>query len=427
MAQTEAQVVGAELEKTKTKVPVLFDRDAYFYGNIEKRPVDKVSARDMRVPLELRPGGRFGYFDPAGGDLGRGDGPTFDKATVSTVHLKFAVEWQKKAQWATDDTRKSVVNSFRHLLAKSMGEFRRQLDSQLMTAGDGVVATVTSVATSGGKDTITCTTDGYRIRLLRFGQYVSVYDSTIAAARAITPVSPGDSEGTALRIDLIDMSNHKFRVSGTYTSITAGDKVVVAGLSGANPVGLLGVKYHHSDASTGTWLGFARDVTPEIRANRVNANSGPLKLTYARLLVNKIRDRVGLENGVKMQAWTHPAQVQGLEELGQSVQVINRTTEKSPNLDLYFSVNSIAGTPIKESNSWDRTRIDWVVNETWGRAEMNAPGYYEEDGVKLFPVRGASGGVAAASLFYIVVSFNTFVDNPAICGYIDSLEVPSGY
>lgn len=427
MALTETQMVGAELEKVKTKVPVLFDRDAFFYGNVEKRPVEKVSARDMRVPLELRPGGRFGYFDPAGGDLGRGDGPTFDKATVSTVHMKFAIEWQKKAQWATDDTRKSVVNAFRHLLAKSMGEFRRQVDSQLMTAGDGILATVTSVATSGGKDTVTCTTDGFGVRLLRFGQFVSVYDSTVAAARAVTPVSPSDAEGTACRIDNIDVPNKKFRCAGAFASITAGDVVLPAGLTGANPVGLLGVKYHHSDASTGTWLGFDRSTTPEIRANRVNAGSGPLKITYARLLLNKIRDRVGLENGMKMQAWMHPCQVQAYEELGQAVQVINREQSKSQGLDMYFSIAQLAGVPIKESNSWDKKRIDFVVNETWGRAEMNAPGFYEEDGVKLFPVRGNSGGVAAASLFYIVASFNTFVDNPAICGYIDSLEVPTGY
>lgn len=427
MAQTETQVVGAELEAVKKKVPTLFDRDSFFYGNVEKRPVEKVSARDMRVPLELRPGGRYGYFDPAGGDLGRGDGPTFDKAVVSTVHTKFAVEWQKKTQWATDDARKSVVNSFRHLLAKSMQEFRRQTDSQLMTAGDGAVGTITSVATAAGKDTYTCTTDGWGVRLLRFGQYVSIYDSAFAGARVITPVSPSDMEGTSCKISSIDIANKKFTINGTAAALTAGDRVVVSGLTGASPVGMLGVAYHHSDASTGTWLGFDRSLVPEIRANRVNAGSGPLKLTYARLLLNKIRDRVGLENGVKMQAWMHPCQVQAYEELGQAVQVINRTNAKEQGLDLYYSVTQLAGVPVKESNSWDKTRIDFIVNDTWGRAEMNPPGFYEEDGIKLFPVRGASGGVAAASLFYIVASFNVFVDNPAICGYISDLEVPTGY
>jgi hypothetical protein len=426
MAQTETQVVGGELETVRKKVPALLERDSFFYGNIEARNVEKVSARDMRIPLELRPGGRFGYFDPSGGDLGRGDGPTFDKATISVVHVKFAVEWQKKAQWATDDARKSVVNSFRHLMAKSMQEFRRQLDSQLMTAGDGAVATVTSVATASSKDTITCSTDGWGVRLLRYGQFVSIYDSAFAAARVITPVSSADLEGTSCRISSIDLQNKKFTLNGTVTSITAGDRVVVSGLTGANPVGMLGVNYHHSDASTGTWLGFDRATTPEIRANRVTA-SGPLKLTHARLLLNKIRDRVGLENGTKMQAWMHPCQVQAYEELGQAVHVINRTNAKAQGLDLYYDVTQLAGVPVKESNSWDKTRIDFVVNDSWGRAEMNPAGFYEEDGTKLFPVRGVSGGVAAASLFYLVASFNVFLDNPAVAGYISDLDVPSGY
>lgn len=425
MALTETQVVANELETVHKKVPVLFDRDSLFYGNIEKRPVEKVSNRDMRVPMEIRPGGRFGYFDPAGGDLGRGDGGTFEKATVSTVHLKHAVEWQKKAQWATDDSRKAVVNTFRHLLAKAMSEFRRQVDSSLMTGGDGVVATVTSVNTAGGKDTITCTTDGFGVRLLRFGQFVSIYQSNLSAARVITPAS-GALVGTACQIDLVDYANKQFRLNGATTGIIAGDKVVLEGLSGANPVGLLGVPYHHSNASTGTWLGLDRATLPEIRANRVNA-SGPLALSHARLALNKIGDRIGLENGIKVTAWMHPCQVQAYEELGQLVQVINRSGGNKQGLDLYFDVSQIAGAPIRRSYSWDKTRIDFIVGEVWGRAEMNPPGFYEEEGRRLFELRGASGGVAAATIFYIVASFNMFTNNPAACAYIDGLTVPSGY
>jgi hypothetical protein len=426
MALTETQVVANELEAVKKKVPTLFDRDSLFYGNVMKRPVDKVSARDMRVPLELRPGGRFGHYNPAGGDLGRGSGPEFDKALVPTVHLKHGVEWHKKAQWATDDARKSVLDTFRHLLAKSMAEFRRQNDSLLMTGGDGAVATITSVSTSGGKDTYTCTTDGFGVRLLRYNQYVTVYNSGITAARAANPSTADDQDGTSLRIDQVDLANKTFRVAGTFTSAGVGDRVLISGLTGANPVSLLGVPYHHSDASTGTWLGLGRDTNPEIRANRVNATSGPLSPSHARLALNKIGDRVGLENGMKVQAWMHPAQVQAYEELGQAVHVINKGAREQ-GLDLFYDVMQLAGAPIKKSYSWDKTRTDFIVQETWGRAEMHAPGFYEEEGRKLFELRGESGGVAAATIFYLVASYNTFVDNPALCSYISNLLVPTGY
>lgn len=426
MALTESQVVAGELEVVQSKVPVLFDRDSLFYGNVEKRDAEKVSNRDMRVPMEIRPGGRFGYFSPDGGDLGRGDGQSFEKALVSTVHLKHGVEWQKRAQWATDSARKSVVNAFRELLAKAMAEFRRQVDSSLMTGGDGAVATITSTSTAGGQDTFTCTTDGFGVRLLRYGQFVSIYPANLSAAKVITPSAGATLVGTAAQIDMVDYGTKTFRIKGATTTPAAGDRVVIEGLSGANPVALLGVPYHHNNASTGTWLGLDRAQFPEIRANRVAA-SGPLALAHARLAMNRIGDRLGIDNGTKAQAWMHPCQVQSYEELGQQVQVVNRNGGNSQGLDLYFDVMQIAGVPIRKSYSWDKTRIDFVLNDVWGRAEMNPPGFYEEEGRRLFELRGPSGGVATATIFYIVASFNTYVNNPAACAYIDSLSVPAGY
>ena len=417
MAQTETQVVAAELERVAEKVPLLFERDAMFYANVEKRPVEKVSARDMRVPLEIRPGGLFGYFDPAGGDLGRGEGPTFEKATVSTVNFRYAVEWHKKTQWATDDARKSVVNSVRHLLANSMKEFRRMVDANLMTAGDGVIGTI-SVVGGAGPYVLTLGTDGYGTRLIRHGQKVNIYNATLATHR-----TAADERS----VTLVDSDAKQITISGgAIAGITAGDKVVASGLAGANPVGILGVPYHHNNASTGTWLGLDRAIYPEIRANRITA-SGSLALSHPRRAINKIGERLGLENGIKMKAWMHPCQVQAYEELGQLVMQINKTDSAKEGMDLFFDVQQIAGIMVRKHFNWDKTRIDFIVDEVWGRAEMHPAGFYEEEGRRLFEVRGASGGVAAATLFYLVASFNTFTNRPPGTAYISDLAVPSGY
>jgi hypothetical protein len=417
MAQTETQVVAAELERVSPKVPTLFERDAMFYANVEKREVEKVSARDMRVPLEIRPGGLFGYYDIAGGDLGRGEGPTFEKATLSTVNFKYAVEWQKKTQWATDDARKSVVNSVKHLLANSMKEFRRMVDSNLMTGGDGVIGTITSF-TGTGPYVLTLTTDGFGTRLIRHGQKVNIYDTTLATDR-----TTGDERS----VTKIDPEAKTVTIAGgVITGIANGDKVVSSGLSGANPVGIFGLPYHHNSASTGTWLGLDRSTYPEIRANRITA-SGSLALSHPRRALNKIGERLGLENGLKLKAWMHPCQSQAYEELGQLVTHINKTPNANEKMDIYFDIQQIAGVPVKKHFNWDKTRIDFVVDEVWGRAEMKAAGFYEEEGRRLFEVRGPSGGVAAATLFYLVVSFNTFINNPPGCSYISDLTVPTGY
>lgn len=419
MALDESMVVATELERVDTKVPLLFDFDDVFYSSIEKRNVEEVSSRDMRIPLELRPGSAFGFFDPNGGDLGRGSGPTFDKAVIGSVHMVQRVEWTFQSQISTDSTRKAVINTFKTVLAQAMKEFRRQVDSQCMTAGQGVLATPSAVSAAGGTsggDRWTCasTTDGFKARLLRFGQTVGIYNTGLTAKLG---------EAT---INYLDYAGGIFDTYPALAGVASTNKIVASGLASSSPVGMFGVPYHYSNAATGTWLGFNRANTPEIRANRVNA-AGALALPFARLAINKIGDRVGINEMSKATAWMHPCQKQAYEELGQLVSIIQKAP-KEEGLDLYFNDNmQMAGCPVKCSFSWDKTRIDFVVSEIWGRAELNPAGFYQVGGQRFFPIRGASGGVAAASIFYIVASFNLFINNPARASYIDGLTIPSGY
>jgi len=417
MAVVEAQVAATELEKVIPKVRVLFERDDKFYANIKKRDVEKISHRQMRVPLELRPGGSFQYFNPDGGDLGRGGGPTFDKAVLNSVFLSENIEYTKLTQWATDDARKAIVNSVRRLTATALDEMRRQLDSQMMQTGDGVIGVVTTDTPAGGSNVITLTTDGFGARLMRYGQLVQVWDAALAVKRG---------EGT---ITQWDVENKTISITPTIAAVAPTDKIVTAGLAApASLPALFGVPYHHSNASAGTWLGFSRSTTPEIRANRVNAGGSGLSLPLPRLAINKIGNRVGIENSISPRAWTHPCQQQAYEEIGQLVSIIQKAA-KEESLNMYFGGSNmqLAGAPVTPSYNWDKTRIDFVVDEVWGRAEILPIGFYTTDGRKIFEIRGPSGGVATAEIFYMVVGMQTYVSNPAACSYIDNLAVPVGY
>ncbi len=423
MAGNEAQVVGAELERVLPKMPTLFDRDDVFYSSLDKRPTEVISSRDMRVPLELRPGGKFGYYSPDGSDLGRGDMSTYDKAIVNSVHMRHAVEFTTKTMWSTDNNRKAVINAFKANLASAMKEFRRAVDSQAMEDGTAALGTITSVSTAGGVDTYTLTTDGFGAKLLRFGQNINIYNSALTVCRT----AGGPLNETT--ITFFDLANKTIKVTPAVAGATAGDIIVTSGIQSIPPVGLLGVKYHDSNASTGTWLGFDRALTPEIRANRVNANSSALTLPLPRLAINKIGDRVGMSYKKRCVAWTHPAQQQAYEELGFNVIRIDKAA-KEEGLDLYFNDSmKIAGAPLKTSYSWDRTRIDFIDLDVWGRAELHPAGFYQnpDNNQRVWEIRGPSGGIATAWIFYIVASFNIFMNNPAAASYIDSLAVPSGY
>src|SRR3990167_2976972 len=117
MALAETQVVGTELETVSKKLPMLFERDDAFISSIEKKKVEVVSNRDMRIPLAIRPGGKFGHYSPSGGSMGRGGAAEFDKAVMPVVHLREAMGYELLAEMDTDITRKAVVNVIRKIVA----------------------------------------------------------------------------------------------------------------------------------------------------------------------------------------------------------------------------------------------------------------------------------------------------------------------
>jgi hypothetical protein len=418
MAVSESQVAALELERVIPKVRTLFERDDKFYAHLKKRgDVEKISNRQMRIPLELRPGGSFQYFNPDGGDLGRGGGPTYDKAVVNSVFFSENIEYTKLAEWSTDDERKAIVNGVRRLVATALDELRRQIDAQLMQDGSGVIGTISGASTAGGVDTYVLNSDGFGARLMRYGQTVQVFDTTLATLKGSGVITKWDVE------------NKTIEVTPAIAGVIATDKIVTNGISSpASLPALYGVPYHHSNASTGTWLGFSRSATPEIRSNRVNAGGSGLSLPLPRLAMNKIGNRVGIDNNYKPTAWTHPAQVQAYEEIGQLVIMINKSGGKSDGLDMYFDGKmQMAGANLRQSFNWNPTRIDFIVDEVWGRAEILPIGFYKTDGRRIFELRGPSGGVATADIFYMVNGMQTFVNNPAATAYIDNLAVPTGY
>lgn len=418
MAGNESQVLAAELEHVESKIPILFDRDDTFYSRLEKVPGEMVSSISARIPLEIRPGGKPGYYSSDGGDMGRGDMPTYDKATITYSEIKHALEWTTRRKWGVNNSRKAVIDAFRRDIASAMKEFRRYNESQCMTAGNAVMGTITSATTAGGVDTYTLTTDGFGAKLLRYGQNINVYNSTLTTNR---------TSGGETSISFLDLANKQIQCSAV-TNVTGGDLIVASGQTATPPVGLLGVFYHASNASTGSWLGFNRATTPEIRANRVAAG-GTLTLPMPRLAINKIGDRIGIaELGRKLDAWMHPCQQQAYEELGFEALRIDKSA-RDEGLDLYFNDNMrMAGAPVRKSYLWDRTRIDFVDYSVYKRIEFVTPQWYKDDnGLRYFVVRAASGGVQTSNLAYLVVGWNMFVNNPGGVSYIDTLTVPSGY
>src|SRR5216684_4075467 len=200
-AQANANVVALQLEKVRDKVPLLYERDDILLTMIQQRgDVEKVSSRNMRLPLQVNPGGKAGSYNADGGDLGRGSGTAYDVAQVSPIFFRFAIEITKLVEYATTGRERAIENAAKREVANGAA-------------------------------------------LVYVGQTVQVYDTTLTTNRGTCNVTAADPiNAQTITVDVVP------------TGTVATDVIVHDGLSGAQPVSLFGIKYHQNAATTGTWL-----------------------------------------------------------------------------------------------------------------------------------------------------------------------------
>jgi hypothetical protein len=417
-AMSNSQTIALQLEKVRDKVPLLYERDDVLLSMIQQRgDVEKVSSRAMRLPLQVNPGGKAGSYNADGGDLGRGSGTAYDVATISPVFYRFAVEITKLVEYASNAREKAIENAAKKEVANGMKQFRAFLDKLMQTAGNGVLG---SIATGGISGTTFTMNVPPGAALVYVGQTIQLYDSTLTTNR-----------GTANVVACDPITAQTITVDVVPTGTVVGDLIVHDGLSGAQPVSLFGVPYHQNNATTGTWLNLNRATYPvQLATPRVNAGNAALTPANVRLAINKVRKSLGINQVGKLIAYTSVEQEHAWENLGISIsQIIKEGGSSSGNdLDLLFTGRkTMSGVPIKSSVNANQTRVDFLDLSHWGRAVMKDIDFFEIGGQTVFPIYGASGGIAASYIFYFDTGFQVFDDSPRSGAYIDALARPAGY
>jgi hypothetical protein len=416
-AMVNADTVAVQLEKVRDRIPMLYERDTdgTFYSKVEKKG-DKVSTRNMRIPLQLRPGGRGGLYSPDGGDMGRGSGTKYDVAQVTPVHIRFACEINKLAEWGTDSGEKAVEQVAKKEVKNSMSQFRSFIDKLCQRSSTGQLGAISTFAST----VWTLAASNFRAdQIFHVGQAVALADSGLTTVR-----------GTAV-ITLVDRVAGKITVDVNPGGIANGDIILVEGSTVATgsvtSTALFGITYHQNNSTSGTWLNLTRANYPEVITPSVNAGSGFLTTAQIRLAINLIRANLGLDAVKSLAAYTHIAQEHAYEDLGIVISEIIKQGSSDQEMDLFFGKKKMAGVPIQTSFNADPTRIDFLNFDAWGRAVMKDVDLFDVNGTTVFPVYGASGGLAAAVLYYYVTSFQLFNENPRKGSYISSLAIPSGY
>ncbi|MFZ3244680.1 MAG: hypothetical protein WA855_17615 [Candidatus Acidiferrales bacterium] len=393
----------------------------------QRGDVERVSSRNMRLPLQIRPGGKAGLANLDGGDLGRGSGTTYDVAQVTPVFFRHAVEITKLVEYSTNSPEKAIENAAKREVKNNMAQFRSFLDKVVQTAGNGVLGTIGSIVTTGlpsgvGAQINLVTPPG--AALFYYNQTIQFYDPTLTTNRNV-------AANVTTNILLVDPFNKFIQIDNLPTGVSVCDAVVHDGLTGAQPVSLFGVPYHQSNATTGTWLNLNRATYPvELATPHVAGNNAAITPGAVRLAINKVRKALGTSQVGKLIAYTALEQENAWEQLGISIsQIIKEGAGgRASDLDLLFTGElTMAGVPIKSSINANQARIDFLDLSHWGRAVMQDIDFYDVGGQTVFPIYGPSGGLSAAYIFYFVTGFQVWTDSPRSGAYIDSLAIPTRY
>lgn len=227
MPQSYADVAAVQVEAVSPLLTGFFDEEDSLFSKFEKVPSQSQSGRAMRIPVELRPGGKFGYANLDNGDLGTGSGPVFDYAAMTPVDSKLVLSWSLKNKFTTDSESKAIVDTVQRTIASGIKESKIYVDKTLQTTGTGILATITAHVSA---PTYSCAGNGFGVRLLRFNQPVSIYDATQAALRGEVYVAG------------IDYKNETVTLSSTLAgAITTTDKICVSGLTATPPSYIFGL------------------------------------------------------------------------------------------------------------------------------------------------------------------------------------------
>jgi hypothetical protein len=421
--------LALELERVRDKLPELYALEDTFFNMVNARTKrDKVSYRPERIPFKLNNGtkGRVPNLDA--GDLGRGGGPQFTYGSLAPNQKEWIIEWTKQSEIDTDSRVKSVADYAKEILKDHIKAAQNDMDS-LIQYGDsadtvGVVATNNNLATpafytTGGAYPILYVDNATRFRQ---GADYDLYNG-----------GPGTTITATVTIQGIDYGNKALYLSAApATAPTNGAYLVFNNATAVVGSGINGILSLLPTNNTGTYMGVNRAAFPgNFNTSAVNANSTTLTPAIARLLLNTllINAQVDAQSDKSQYIFlTDIAQKAAWENTGINV-TQNIQAGNSTGRDMLPSqqVETIGGIRLMASRKGIPGRINLLNLSTWFVSEVQPLDYYAAGSVETFWPMGASGGVAASFLKYMIWVGNIGCDNPRDNAVLYGLNAPQGY
>lgn len=392
---------------------------------INKGEVQLVGERDYRIPFKTTFGGRFGHYDNQMGDMGRGSSPQGNTMLQSFYSMRLNFEFDQLQIKATENKAVAVQNPFLQCVADGFREFELMWDKAIHGNGTAVMATSNAYSTGTGVSVYTFT-NAFGTQLLRRGQYIAVYDSTLTTLK-----SAGQ-----LYISQLNTSARTITLNGIVPSGASGDLICFEGVTGASPAGPRGLAYWISAATSGTTAGINRATENQIIAKSVSGTNG---LTVDTVLA--LHDRIFMDRGQvpNLMGIVAPAQrayaYSQMEAIQMSLienkQSVAGLFDRLPKLEKREFFNW-GGVPHYVDIHADATTANYIVPSDWGRARLAPTGFFQTPGVegksgRFIQIYAASGAPAAGVWFGLCSDSDLYSTNPGEQGLVSSLPLGSLY
>lgn len=414
-AGNNAASIAAQVEAIRPNLEPLMLLSSVFWGRIEARTdMTPVGSRPTRVPTQPITGGQFrvGQFD--GGDNGRGSGPQEVPGNLSCASYLQASEYTAQAEWSTDSSKKAIQDYVSLTHEQAAQTFGGYMDVLMQQDGSNTIDTIVSVVTGG-----------LVVNNANFFQSNQIVDIWTAV---------GGSFVTSLQIQIESISDNTIWMATPIPgTVLAGMVIMVQGASGQANTGLFGLKYYNVGSNVGNFMGIPRASYPG-RYIAANINLGGQSLTPA--VVRAVQAQVVLNLGQKIAAATEPVahcnvDMQSAWENNalpvQSI-IMNETKgDQSQDMLKKTAPTMMAGREILLNPRATPGRIDFIDLKDWWRIETKPTDYYDVGGQTIFPVIGATGGVATSNLFYLVIMCQAGVTNVRRSSYLSNVAIPKLY
>jgi hypothetical protein len=411
------QTTALMYEKVRSKIALLYPREAVFADLIKRVENDLVSTRAMRLPVQMYSGSQFAQTTFAGSDLGVGTATNYQVFQTTPIGFVQATSWSLDSQFATESGEQAVDSFVKRELKNALAEFACYTDVVSQSDSTGTIDTVLGFNASPAYIQVTCPN---RFRANGTYQDLAAIGSTNRGTFQVTSVDP---LGGVIYVNALP------------GGISANDVIVINGAPGTSAgTSLNGLAYIQADpGNTGSYAGLSRASFPGmLRTPHVAAGGQALTAELGRAAIQKFRIVNGAEFDRDFTWYTGLDQEQNIEAITLQTQsvILNQVNGKeSVDPIKYDAPKTFVGRPVKVSLTATPGRIDGLQLNHWVKSSLlpggGDPQVLAWSGNSEFPMYGTSGGLAAATLTYLISFWQLISDNPRAGVYIDGLPVPS--